>query len=60
MPSVIYVNPSECEKSTLCAIMLVPRLLAFDYETPDHQDEVQDMNAVIVHLLFLAASPIDM
>ena len=50
----------ECEKSALCANVLAPRLPAFDYQMLDHQDEVQDMIVAIVHLLFLAASLVDM
>jgi hypothetical protein len=50
----------ECEKSALCSDVLAPRLPAFDYQTLDHQDEVQDMIFARVHLLFLAASLVDM
>ena len=53
-------NVVECEKCALCANVLAPRLPAFDYRTLDHQDEVKDMNAAIVHVLFLASSLIDM
>ena len=46
----------ECQKPTMLVVVSDPRLLAFDYRRPDHQDEVLDMSVVIMYLPSLVDS----